>query len=175
MYFSTPSLSLLDLYNYIITSLTSHLSPINISSSLLQPSISDPISIPAPTGEALQHGRGKWPTTSTNSSATPCPNIPKTLSFRDPKGFHTLTVFAPAPCPTSTVTAFESGCTAQVFPPRCFRPLCLLLTTTTEGCPGGCCPTKAPTITTTLPCTTTCPVGCGTFIATETVGCKTRT
>ena len=171
---SLPPIYLLDLDNYPYDH-THHLSPINNISSLLHPSISEPIPIPAPTAEALRHGRGKWPTTTnSSSSATACPNISTTLLLRNPTGFQTLTVLTPAPCPTSIVTAFEPGCTAQVFPPGCVRPLCLLLSTTTEGCPGGCCPTKAPTRTTTVPCTTPCPRGCGTFLTTETVGCKSR-
>lgn len=108
---------------------------------------------------------------------TPCPEVTITSFIPEVStGFQTLTFLTPAPCPTSVVTAFDGPCTGQVPPPDCIEIACVDITTSTVGCPGGCCPTNIPTTTTTLPCTRQCggtgPGSCPiTVTEIATVGC----
>lgn len=86
-------------------------------------------------------------------------------------------------CPLTTittpVTTVACPTVTQVIPPKfcldsiCPQPVedCIILSTTTVGCPGVCCPTPPVTVKSTARCPD-CRIGCATQYKTVTQGCS---
>ncbi|KAF1992716.1 hypothetical protein P154DRAFT_167657 [Amniculicola lignicola CBS 123094] len=72
-----------------------------------------------------------------------------------------------AGCDCFTATSYISADACAFNPRPCIVPLCLFISTTTIPGSHPKCP-KTPTVTSTIPCATACPRGCGTYTTTET-------